>query len=93
MKYYSEKLEKLFDTVDELQMAEATEASKEEKIAHIKEEIDKHFEEIANHKKAIFGLQKELSKLDESSISDIAGFAKLAKNLPFFISFINENEN
>ena len=93
MKYYSEKLERLFDTVDELQTAEATEKTKEEKIAYIKEEIDKHFEEIANHKKAIFELQKELSELGGSYTSDITGLAKLASRLPFFISFINEDEN
>jgi predicted RNase H-like nuclease (RuvC/YqgF family) len=93
MKYYSEKLEKLFDTVEELQTAEATEKTKKEKIAYIKEEIDKHFEEIANHKKAIFELQKELNKLDENQISDITGLAKLAARLPFFISFVDEDEN
>ena len=40
MKYYSEKLEKLFDTVDELQTAEATEKTKEEKIAALTHQIE-----------------------------------------------------
>ena len=91
MKYYSEKLEKLFDTVDELQVAEATETTREEKITYIKAEIDQHFNEIANHKKAIFGLQKELRELGGDTVSGIDAFAKLAHEIPFFVSFMSDD--
>ena len=60
MKYYSEILEKLFDSIDELQAAEAT---KEETIAKLKTEVAEHFEAIKEHREAISKINSELEKL------------------------------
>ena len=63
MKYYSEILEKLFDSIDELQAAEATEATKEETIAKLKAEVAEHWEAIKEHREAISKINSELEKL------------------------------
>ena len=70
MKYYSEKLEKIFDTIDELQLAEATEKTKEERVKEIEEEIKENFITFKNAQERIAELQKEKASLMGTRILD-----------------------
>lgn len=82
MKYYSEKLEKLFDTVDELQTAEATEKTKEEKIAALTHQIEICKGIIEKNREKVIELTRELCELQGGPKG--ATFSDLAKFPVFF---------
>ena len=81
MKYYSEKLEKIFDTIDELQTAEATEQTKEEKVVALTNQIEICKDIIEKNREKVIELTRELCELKGGPKG--ATFSDLAK-FPFF---------
>ena len=68
MKYYSEKLNKNFDTVEELEKAENQLSETDNLVALINEKIDEKLEEYKEAEHKASGLLKEISALMDELI-------------------------
>ncbi len=83
MKFYSEKIGKIFNTVEELEAAEAKVADKEAKSKATKEKYFKCIDNIAKNLNTIIDIDKttELSEEDTKEVIDY-----LFSKIPSFFS-------
>ena len=86
MKYYSEQLNKLFNSVEELQAAEdkvnAAKRVEEEKKAQLKAQREKRAKEVEDAFKLAAEAQKKANELLNAFVKDYGSFHTTMKNAP-----------
>lgn len=82
MKFYSDKLHKIFDTVEELEKAEIQLEEQAAKSASIKDKYKKSIDSIVKHMRIITELDKE-DNLSDSDIDEIVSYL-FDKVVPLF---------
>ena len=82
MKFYSEKVHKMFDTVEELERAEVQFEEQAAKNASTKDKYKKSIDSIVKNMRVITELDKEDS-LSESDINELVSYF-LKKVVPLF---------